>query len=257
METNTMPLITFNELLPHDYPPIRAMKTGVGQLPAEIHKCEAARTASSFGWHIFLPCDFQILFDGSIFLASLDDGREWFQFDALFYPDFAEVFDAAAPENCRTFQFPWIKATEFHSILQIWSGYIVRTEPGYSTWVRGPINYLNDSGSNYYQLEGIIETDWWHGPLFTNIKILKTDTPIQFYARRPFLQLIPILREQYAQSHLGDVLINRKENAFEGVDWEWYHQWLVHPALNPKERQVAHYAAEARKRQAAVERGNA
>jgi hypothetical protein len=93
--------------------------------------------------------------------------------------------------------------------------------------------------------------------LFTNIKILKTDTPIQFYARRPFLQLIPILREQYAQSHLGDVVINRKENAFEGVDWEWYHQWLVNPALNPKERQVAHYAAEARKRQAAVERGNA
>lgn len=75
-------------------------------------------------------------------------------------------------------------------MLQLWSGYYANTIPGSSLWIRAPINQ-NDSNT-YNIIEGIVETDWWAGPLFTNIEITKTDMPIAFRKDKPFLQVFPI-----------------------------------------------------------------
>src|SRR5205814_207379 len=79
---------------------------------------------------------------------------------------------------------------------QVWTGCLVRTAPGWSLLVRGPANY--PKSLSYQTFEGIIETDTWFGPLFDNIKVLKTDTPVEFRNDIPFLQVQPVRKETYS-----------------------------------------------------------
>ena len=50
--------------------------------------------------------------------------------------------------------------------------------------------------------EGIIETDRWFGPLITNMRLTKTDVPIDFRADFPLLQVQPIQRNAYDDATL-------------------------------------------------------
>ena len=160
------------------------------------------RTASGLGWYVFLSLDFQLVFDGVEAIISLDEGDNWYPLTTLQYPDFAAHFNEHAPSEARGFAPPFIAMTEDPGIVQIWTGYIVRTAPDYSLLVRSPANILATQG--YHQLEGVIETDRWFGPLFTNIKLLRTNAPIHFHAHHPFVQLTPIHRAHYADALLND-----------------------------------------------------
>jgi hypothetical protein len=40
-------------------------------------------------------------------------------------------------------------------------------------------------------LEGVVQTEWWFGPLFANVRILKRGSPVIFRTDRPFLQVQP------------------------------------------------------------------
>jgi hypothetical protein len=87
---------------------------------------------------------------------------------------------------------PFLEAFPERGVVQVWTGYFVTTEPDVSTWVRGRVNRLGTSACSV--LEGLVETDWWTGPLFFVLQINKTDFPIQFRQAEPFLQVIPFLR---------------------------------------------------------------
>jgi hypothetical protein len=50
---------------------------------------------------------------------------------------------------------------------------------------------------SYENLEGIFESDTWFGPLFTNVRLTKTDSPVAFHMRHPLFQVQPLLRECY------------------------------------------------------------
>ena len=58
--------------------------------------------------------------------------------------------------------------------MQIWSGLIARTAPEWSLLVRSPVNLARSQGYEHY--EGIIETDRWFGPLFTNVRLERGPT---------------------------------------------------------------------------------
>src|SRR5207244_11955854 len=60
-------------------------------------------------------------------------------------------------------------------VVQIWSGLIARTAPEWSLLVRQPANLARSQG--YENYEGIIETDRWFGPLFTNVRLTRTNIP--------------------------------------------------------------------------------
>ena len=66
--------------------------------------------------------------------------------------------------------------------------------------MRGVANLSH--GLAYHMLEGMIETDVWFGPLFDNIKVLKTDTPVEFRSDIPFLQVQPVRKETYSDKLL-------------------------------------------------------
>ena len=96
------------------------------------------------------------------------------------FPDFAKQFDAAAPAGIEGFSPPFLASLIEPGIVQIWSGLVVRTAPGWSLLVRAPANLVRNPG--YESYEGIVETDRWFGPLFTNIRL--TQDPCADRVRR-------------------------------------------------------------------------
>jgi len=127
-----MTVIAFHELVRNSRPPIRATKNAAGQLPDRHHRCEPVRTASGLGWYVFLSLDFQLVFDGVEAIISLDEGENWYPLTTLQYPDFAAHFNEHAPTEAKGFVPPFIAMTEDPGIVQIWTGYIVKTAPDLS-----------------------------------------------------------------------------------------------------------------------------
>ncbi len=62
--------------------------------------------------------------------------------------------------------------------------------------MRPPANLPRSLAFDSY--EGIVESDRWFGPLFTNLRLIKTDVPIHFSTETPLLQVQPLHRSTYA-----------------------------------------------------------
>src|SRR5262249_13940598 len=152
------------------------------------------------------------------------------------------------PPDAQGFAPPFVAMTEDAGIVQIWTGYMVRTAPDYSLLVRRPANILGSLG--YQAFEGVIETDRWFGPLFTAVKLLRTDAPIHFQPHRPFLQLVPLHRAHYGDALLNDFEVHDGFDGFTPQDWTAYQQHVVKPNADPSSRRPGAYAAAARKRRA-------
>lgn len=97
-------------------------------------------------------------------------------------------------------------------------------------------------------LEGIIETDSWFGPLFDNIRLLKTDVPIEFRSDIPFLQVQPVRKEVYADKLLQKFDVKSMDE-LSAEDWQAFHRTVVTPNIAP-ERKRGQYAVAVRKQAA-------
>ena len=202
------PLAQFFQLVADGLPPRRADKSVGGVIPARaLRYCEAITSASAFGWYVFLPMNFKVVWDGHDMLWTYPGVDEWLPLtrDAVQYPGFREHFDRHAPADVRGFSPPFLSPSIQPGQLQIWTGCVAKTAPGWSLLVRGVAN-LSKSPS-YQMLEGIIETDTWFGPLFDNVRLLKTDVPIEFRADVPFLQVQPVRKEFYADKFLQNFAV--------------------------------------------------
>ena len=105
---------------------------------------------------------------------------------AVQFPNYATAFDATAPEFLRGYSPPFLTALPELGGVQMWTGLLARTRPGWSLSVRSPVNLPPSPGVVTW--EGIIETDLWFGPLFTNFRLIKTDTPVQIRSHVPCIQ---------------------------------------------------------------------
>jgi hypothetical protein len=65
---------------------------------------------------------------------------------------------------------------------------VFRTPVGFDLLVRGP---SNSPKLGAQPLEGLVESDWWHGTFTMNWKILAPDTPIVFEADEPICMIVP------------------------------------------------------------------
>jgi hypothetical protein len=240
----TTPLVTFYQVLP-GVRPQRASPCAAGTLPTRAYRyCEAARAASAYGYYVFLPMSFQIEWDGGTDgLWSMDEGATWYPLVEAAYPDSMAAFDAMAPERCQGYCPPFLTLTETHALLQVWTGLFVRTAPDYSLLVRQPANLTRASG--YETLEGIVETDRWFGPLFVALRLVRSNAPIHFDRLRPFLQVQPIHRSAYADSHLDNVEV-AAGNVIPPALWSAYEESLINPIVHAPEK--GHYAKAVRKR---------
>jgi hypothetical protein len=98
-------------------------------------------------------------------------------------------------------------------------------------------------------LEGIIETDHWFGPLFDNVRILKTDTPIEFRDDIPFLQVQPVRKEVYDDKFLRNFAV-KEMRELSAEDWERFRRTVVVPNTVASRKRGA-YAVGVRKREPA------
>jgi Family of unknown function (DUF6065) len=240
------PVIEFFQLVPTLRPPRRADRSAGGSIPVRaLRYCEAMTTASAFGWYVFVPITFKVVWDGHSLLWTYEGIDEWLPLirETAQYPHFGEQFDAIAPQEVRGFAPPFLTASFQSGGLQVWTGCLVRTAPGWNLLVRGAANF--PKSLSYQALEGIVETDTWFGPLFDNIKILKTDTPVEFRSDVPFLQVQPIRREVCSDKFLQNYAVKTAED-LAAADWDAFHRTVVAPNTMV-DRKPGRYAVSVRK----------
>jgi Family of unknown function (DUF6065) len=244
---STAPLVEFFQLIPNARPPSRADRAVGGVIPARaLRYCEALTTASAFGWYVFLPLSFKIVWDGHDMLWTYEGLEEWLPLtrDAVQYPGSREMFDRLAPPELRGYSPPFLTPSIQPGGLQIWTGCIAKTAPGWSLLVRGVANLPKNQ--SYQMLEGIIETDSWFGPLFDNVRITKTDVPVEFRSDVPFLQVQPVKKEFYADRFLKNFTVKQLDD-LSSEDWRAFAETVVAPNLKA-ERSPGAYAVSVRKR---------
>jgi hypothetical protein len=240
------PLVEFFQIVPNPRPPRRADKSVGGVIPARaLRYCEAITSASAFGWYVFLPLSFKIVWDGHDMLWTYDGAGEWMPLtrDAVQYPGFSQMFDRAAPAAARGFSPPFLTPSIQPGGLQVWTGCIAKTAPGWSLLVRGVANLSRSPA--YQMFEGLIETDNWFGPLFDNVRVLKTDTPVEFRSDIPFLQVQPVRKDVYAHPFLQNFAVKNLDQLMP-EHWEAFQHTVVAPNTDP-DRKRGQYAVSVRR----------
>jgi uncharacterized protein DUF6065 len=240
------PLISFYQMIPGVRPPQRADRAAAGTMPTRAFRfCEAMRSASAFGWYLFPPIGFSVIWDGgSDILWTYPGADAWYPLKTAQFPGFAAHFDRIAPREMRGFSPPFLAAFKEPGIIQIWTGLVARTASGWNLLVRPPANLARSQAYDFF--EGIVETDRWFGPIFTNIRLTRTNAPIEFDVDFPFLQVQPVHRN-LCHDALDDFETVSDLERFEPRDWEAFHKTVVRPSSDP-DRPPGQYAARVRKR---------
>ena len=243
------PIIRFHRLLPAGRLPIRADRAAMGTLPVRaVRYCEAATSATSYGWWVFSPIDQEFLWDGSDIFWRCKDVPEWVPLQpSVQFPDYSEAFDRAAPAAMQGCAPPFLTALPEPGCLQIWTGLIAQTAPDWHLLVRSTPNLPSAGGIGLF--EGIIETDRWFGPLFINLRLTKTNTPISFSDEFPLFQVQPIPRDVYDDATLNNYELVPRLDQFQPEDWDDFYDTVVRPHVQ-SHRPRGQYATAARKRRA-------
>lgn len=242
-------LARFHVLLKQARPPQRADRSAGGMLPTRAFRyCEAVTTASAFGWYVFPPIGFSLLWDGERVFWTFDGADDWAPLSRAQFPGFAAEFDNDAPEHIKGYSPPFVAALPEPGVVQIWSGLIARTQSGWSLLLRAPANLPRSSG--YDLFEGIVETDRWFGPLFTNVRLTKTDTPVSFDPEMPLFQVQPLQRSTYAEDRLNDFECIEGAASFTDLDWQRYESTVVKHGYGTA-LPLGHDATEVRRRRRA------
>ena len=183
--------------------------------------CDALTSATGYGYWLFPPMDLCFTWDGEKVFWSPDGDETWqelsgTQSSAVQFPGFAEKFDRLAPERFQNYSPPFLTALPELGAVQIWTGLLARTKPGWSLSIRSPVNLPPTPGLTCW--EGIVETDLWFGPLFNNFRITKTDTTVWLRAAVPFLQVQPIPQVSYRDTTLLDFSV-REPDSMTTDEW--------------------------------------
>jgi hypothetical protein len=246
MSPPAKPIVQFYQLLQQGRPPQRADRSACGTLPTRAFRyCEAATSASAFGWWVFPPIDVQLLWDGADIFWNHAETEDWLPLlPSAQAPGFTEMFDGCAPPDLQGCAPPFLTSLPEAGTLQIWTGLFARTAADWHLLVRAPANLPTPGGFVLY--EGIVETDRWFGPLFTNLRFTRSHTPIRLRADFPLLQLQPVPRHAYADNILGSVARIPDMDKFSDQDWDDYRSSIVVPNQHP-DRPFGAYAAASRK----------
>lgn len=243
--------VKFHRVYPAAIPPMRADKSALGLMPTlAFRHCEPMRLASSFGWYAFPAEEITLRWNGSDTFVKQDGN--WQPLVRAELPGFNEYWNEHAPPDLVDLAPPFLTRLQMPGLVQIWTGLLCSTAPGWSVLVRPPSNMR---GSFLYGAhEGIIETDRFQPcPLFMNIQLIATDVDILIPKTVPLLQVQPLLRETYDDNAHASCDVDglglqaNGEPALTPGEWQAYRRTIrVEEAGLPSE--AGHYAADARRR---------
>lgn len=242
-------LVEFYQLTLEARAPKRAERSGAGYLPSRAMRyCDAVTTATSYGYWVFPPMTFRLVWDGEQIFWAHGDSEEWLPLSAtdsgaVQLPGFAAQFDNLAPDFLQGYSPPFLSTLQELGTVQIWTGLLAKTRPGWSLNVRAPVNLPAIPGLVTW--EGVVETDLWFGPLFNNFRISKTNSPVTIRADEPFLQVQPVPQAAYSDEALRDFQISDPGQMSE-ADWRRLSTVLL-PSPDREARQ-GEYAVAVRRR---------
>jgi Family of unknown function (DUF6065) len=240
MSVGHEPTISFFRLIPAAPNPRRADKSAGGFLPLRgLRYCAPLAAATAYGWWVFPPMGFSLMWDGGLeVLWTPEDSGEWYPLKYAQYPNFAEHFARTAPADLTQFPPPLLASPNEPGFIQVWSGWFARTKPGWSLLVRSPPNFPRHFGLEPF--EGVVETDTWFGPLFINLRLTKTDTPVAVRSEFPLMQVTPIFRDHTRDAVLNDVQICEDETAWTEREWDAFRATVAEPHLAASRRRGNH-----------------
>lgn len=217
------PIAKFVRLAP-SAPPIRpADSTLGGSLPLRAAQhCDPVVTACGYGWHIMAPTEFGLLFDGRGFLITFDEGAVWHPLADCQIPGLELEHQQCQRHRVAKLLPPFASSLAESGVVQIWSGYSARTRRGWALSIGGVVNHF--PSSVYDCMEGVVETDWWTGPLFTNLVFRQSNRPVFFSRERPLFQVRPILKAAYSRQvrdSMEQLLDIGSVEAHDLSDYEW------------------------------------
>ena len=213
------PFTTFYQLIPDAPAPRAADPEILGSLPVRaVRFCEPVTAASGYGWWVYPPLDFDVLWDGHAVTWKLAHEERWQPVGDVVLSSFVDAFEARASADERSLShIPVLMRGPEPGIVTIWTGLLARTPASWSILVRPLANYPR---SPFYEaLEGMIETDWWFGPVIATLRIVKTDTTLEFRRGRPLVQIQPVPREAYARGTMNAMSTVRGIENLSEADW--------------------------------------
>lgn len=246
------PTVIFHKVYPAAISPMRADKSALGTLPTMAYRhCEPVRIASAFGWYIFPPEDIFLKWNGSDTFHLIGD--EWLPLMPSQLPGLEAYWDQHAPNNMKGMAPPYISPLPVKGFVQIWSGLLCATLPGWSVLIRPPANMR---GSHMYNcFEGLIEADEFQPfPLFINIQLLTTDALIRIPKEIPLFQVQPLMRATYGKDAHQSIEREGLALAADGLpamsahDWAGYRKTVRIEDTETAVFESGHYTAATRKR---------
>jgi hypothetical protein len=246
MISRTHPIVRFHQISGCGRAPMRADRSACGTLPVRaVRYCEALTSATAFGWWLFPPIDLEMLWDGSEIFWRCNEAPDWMALlPSAQLPDYSAAFDAVAPEALKGCSPPFLTALPEPGTVQLWSGLIAQTAPDWHLLVRAPANIAQAGGICLF--EGIVETDRWFGPLFTNMRFTRSHLPVRLRADYPLIQVQPVPRHSYSNDTLDRMEITMGPSCFTAEQWNAYQASIVEPNSRPN-RPFGAYATSARK----------
>lgn len=239
-------IIRFFRLIDGARPPQRADRSAGGTIPTRAARfCDAVSMASGFGYYVFPPMDLSLMWDGDDVFWSHAGQPDWRLVDIEPAPGLDEAFDRAAPGDLAGTAPPLLTRMPEPGHVQIWTGLIAQTAPEWSLLIRPVANMPQSGGLVSY--EGIVETDRWFGPLFTNLRLTRTHVPVRLSAELPLLQVQPLPRVIYTDAllDLAEFLPDLRD--IGEAEWMGYRASVAEPN-RAADRPLGSYAIRARRR---------
>lgn len=182
-----------------------------GTLPvAAVQFCPPVQVASAHGYYLYPPQTFALHWDGSRSCVSwrLDSDFkpvDWLPLDGgqgARIPPQGDAQGDAVPATPRQREElhdlldvrhgpPFVSASpRLQDSIEITTGLVARTPPGYGLLVRSPVNIVSARGAFVY--DGFLETDWYRSYIPVVLRLISTD-PVIFHERMPMahLQVVP------------------------------------------------------------------
>ena len=205
------PTLKVWRLHPSSCPIVRAEKTLHGTAHrAGVRWCGPFTNANRAGWWIFPPVDVDIVWRGGrefeYKILTPYSNADYHLLRFLVEDDEQADVDNWLPEEGRT-KFSWGLVED--SVVQIWTGCMFQTPPGWGLHIRSPINF---SPLPFHVMEAVLETDWLRYDIWLNIAFDREDEVARLRRGEwpPIAQLVPVPRETYdAQWQTEDELIHR------------------------------------------------
>jgi hypothetical protein len=175
-----------------------------------VRWCGPFTNANKAGWWIFPPADIDVIWKGGkhfeweLLTPYNDDDYQLIRF----LVDDAEADQVAAwlPEGGRT-KFTW--GLVDRGVVQIWTGCIFETPPGWGLHIRSPINFPPRA---CHVMEAVLETDWLQYDIWLNVMFDQAGELVQL--RRdgwpPIAQIVPVRRDSYDPGwRMNEQLVHR------------------------------------------------